>query len=54
VELTDLALSYGLKGSSFQDVSSGFSAASTKYLPGDLIFVGGSTFVVAELLTNHF
>lgn len=54
LELTELALSYGLKGSSYQEVSSGFHAATTTYLAGDLIFVGGSTFVVAELLTNHF
>ena len=54
IELNELASSFGLTGHSYQNVSAGFNAAKDEYMPGDLIFVGGSTFVVAELLTNHF
>ena len=40
----------GLKGSNFTSVQKALEAAKNNYLEGDLIFIGGSTFVVAEVL----
>ena len=44
------AAKYGLKGESFPDVQSALNAARNEAKPTDLIFVGGSTFVVAEVI----
>lgn len=44
------ATKYGLKGESFTDVRSALNAARNAAKPTDLIFVGGSTFVVAEVI----
>jgi dihydrofolate synthase/folylpolyglutamate synthase len=41
---------YGLKGVSFPDVRSALDAARNSAKPTDLIFIGGSTFVVAEVI----
>jgi dihydrofolate synthase/folylpolyglutamate synthase len=41
---------YGLKGRSFPDVRSAVSAARKEADPDDIIFIGGSTFVVADAL----
>jgi len=49
----DLALKaslFGLKGESFKDVNSALNTAKHTALADDLIFIGGSTFVVAEVL----
>ncbi len=44
------ASKYGLKGESYPDVRSALNAARNIAKPTDLIFVGGSTFVVAEVI----
>lgn len=44
------ASEYGLKGASYPDVRSALSSARSKADPSDLIFVGGSTFIVADAL----
>jgi dihydrofolate synthase/folylpolyglutamate synthase len=41
---------FGLKGKSYPDVASAFSAARAAASAEDIVFVGGSTFVVAEIL----
>lgn len=53
-QLTELANSHGLIGTYYSSIEAAFDAAQDLYKDGDLIFVGGSTFVVAELLTNRF
>ncbi|MBT8268849.1 MAG: bifunctional folylpolyglutamate synthase/dihydrofolate synthase [Bacteroidia bacterium] len=42
----------GLKGKAYPSVWEAFNSAREKANPDDLIFVGGSTFVVAEVLRN--
>lgn len=42
----------GLKGEKYQDVPSAYGSALKKSGPNDLIFVGGSTFIVADLLAS--
>jgi dihydrofolate synthase/folylpolyglutamate synthase len=49
-ELSEKAVIHGLKGSSFDSVKDAFSAAKSNSGSDDLIFIGGSTFVVAEVL----
>jgi dihydrofolate synthase/folylpolyglutamate synthase len=44
------ASKYGLKGSAYPDVRTALFTARSKADPADLIFVGGSTFVVADAL----
>ena len=41
---------YGLEGMSYPDVKGAFKAARFAATPEDMIFVGGSTFVVAEVV----
>ncbi len=41
---------YGLKGDSYSDVKSALNAAEKNCSPNDMIFIGGSTFVVADVL----
>ena len=53
-DLQAIALDYHLKGNAYPSIGQAFDAAKHQYRPGDLIFIGGSTFVVAEILTNHF
>jgi dihydrofolate synthase/folylpolyglutamate synthase len=48
-DLATQALSFGLKGTVIPDVNEAIDAARKIASPGDLIFVGGSTFVVAEI-----
>lgn len=50
--LYEKAASFGLKGRPFPDVKSALSAAKTKSSKADAIFIGGSTFVVADALQN--
>ena len=45
------ALSYGLNGKAFQHVSSAYNSAISEASENDFIFVGGSNFVVADLLS---
>ncbi|MBQ7634078.1 MAG: bifunctional folylpolyglutamate synthase/dihydrofolate synthase [Bacteroidaceae bacterium] len=49
-DLKNKAAKMGLKGEAFPDVQAAFKAALTAAAPDDLIFVGGSTFVVADVL----
>jgi dihydrofolate synthase/folylpolyglutamate synthase len=49
-KLQELASSYKLNGTSYQSVQEAFSAAKQQAVSDDFIFVGGSTFVVAEVL----
>lgn len=51
--LQTLAAFYGLKGSAFPSINDAWQSARNAYRPGDLIFIGGSTFVVAEVLANR-
>ena len=51
-ELLNNAVGIGLHGKAFNSVSEAYSAAIHDATPKDLVFVGGSTFVVADFL-NH-
>ncbi|MBK7628465.1 MAG: bifunctional folylpolyglutamate synthase/dihydrofolate synthase [Bacteroidales bacterium] len=44
---------YGLQGESYTDVKSALKAAKEKSSPDDLIFIGGSTFIVADALEEE-
>lgn len=46
----EMALEYGLMGSAYPKVSQAYDAALNDASASDFIFVGGSTFVVADLL----
>ncbi len=48
--LADKALDYSLEGASYPTVADAVSAAKASAAPEDLIFIGGSTFVVAEAI----
>ncbi len=50
LELMDKAISSGLKGHAFKSVKSAYNAALKKAKAKDLVFVGGSTFVAAEVV----
>ena len=52
-ELAKLASTEGLQGSCYPDVPAAVRAAQEKSLPEDFIFVGGSSFIVADLLANR-
>lgn len=49
-ELAQKAAKSGLKGKSFSTVKKALKTAQSSALQGDMIFVGGSTFVVAEVI----
>ena len=49
-EMKRRAETFGLKGESYPDVKSAMNAAKANVTPEDFIFVGGSTFIVADLL----
>lgn len=49
--LKDMARAAGLNGMSFGTVAQAVDAAKRESSPNDLIFVGGSTFVVSDLLS---
>ena len=51
-ELYKLATEAGLRGDAYPDVKSAVEAALQKSLPEDFIFVGGSNFIVADLLES--
>lgn len=48
--LQEKALTHNLTGATYHSVSNAYQAAKQNSNPGDLIYVGGSTFVVAEIL----
>ena len=47
----ELAESFGLKGNAYPTVGDALAAAQREAAPEDLIFVGGSSFIVADLLS---
>lgn len=49
-KLAHMAEEAGLKGTCHDTVAEAYSAAKENYHTGDLIFVGGSTFIVADIL----
>jgi len=51
VQLMKMALKVGLHGESFQSVHTAFVQAQNRASKKDIVFVGGSAFVVAEVLT---
>jgi len=53
-ELMNQAALFGLKGECYHSVVEAFDAARKKAEKHDFIFVGGSTFVVAEILQQKF
>ena len=52
-QLMKMALFFGLNGAAYEDVTSALYNAKIYADKDDLIFVGGSTFVVAEALPYH-
>ena len=52
-DLQILASDAGLRGTCYPDVPAAVRAAQEKSLPEDFIFVGGSSFIVADLLANR-
>jgi dihydrofolate synthase/folylpolyglutamate synthase len=48
--LKEKATDYDLQGETYSSVSNAYKAAKEKAMPKDFIYVGGSTFVVAEIL----
>ncbi|MEN8229842.1 MAG: bifunctional folylpolyglutamate synthase/dihydrofolate synthase, partial [Bacteroidota bacterium] len=53
VQLQRQALAYGLKGEVYPAVEEAYRKAKQCAGPNDLIFTGGSTFVVADLLKGY-
>lgn len=51
-ELFTIAISHGLKGEKCLSVGDAYQKALLSALPGDMIFVGGSTFIVADVLIS--
>ena len=51
--LKGLGLEAGLRGECYADVPAAVRAAQKESLPEDFIFVGGSSFIVADLLANR-
>ena len=49
-ELQQQAAEYGLQGNTYPTIKQALSQAKSDYTEGDLIFVGGSNFTVAEIL----
>jgi dihydrofolate synthase / folylpolyglutamate synthase len=49
-ELARYAAEFGLKGSAYSSVEKAFDTAINRAERNDLVFIGGSTFVVAEIL----
>jgi len=52
-ELKQQANAIGLQGEAYPDVVAAVNAAQKESLPEDLIFVGGSSFIVADLLSHR-
>lgn len=52
-DLMKQASKAGLEGNSYSTVVEALQAAQEKSLPEDLIFAGGSSFIVADLLSNR-
>lgn len=53
IQLTLLANKYGLQGKAYTDVATAVKEAQKNCLSEDFIFIGGSSFIVADLLANR-
>jgi len=53
-ELAQKAATFGLQGSTYQTVADAVAAAVADSQPSDFIYVGGSTFVVADIPDTYF
>jgi len=53
-KVKELASSYGLSGNAYPDVKTAVEAAQKRADADDFIFVGGSSFIVADLLSTCF
>lgn len=51
-ELQTLAMKAGLQGNTYPNVSAAVEAAQKESLPEDFIYVGGSSYIVSDLLTG--
>ena len=51
-EFARIARKHQLSGDCYENVESAYNVAKEKAGPNDLIFVGGSTFIVADMLNN--
>ena len=51
-KVKELSQNFNLHGESYPDVATALKAAKANALPTDFIFVGGSSFIVADLLTS--
>ena len=49
-KLQEISLELNLQGNAYNSVKDAYNNAISNYKKGDLIFIGGSTFVVAEIL----
>lgn len=49
-QLCEMAAHYGLSGRAYSSVTEGFAAAKKDSAPNDFVFLGGSNYVVAEVL----
>lgn len=52
-KVKELAQQVGLRGNTYPSVEEAVQTACSEAYPDDLIFVGGSTFIVADLLKNR-
>ena len=52
-ELTERCLARGLDASAHSDVAAALAAARRDAGPGDIIYIGGSTFIVADALSKQ-
>lgn len=52
-ELQEMARPFGLQGKIYSSIAEAYSAAAEEASPSDAIFIGGSNFIVCEVLT-HF
>ena len=50
VELMEIGKKFNLTGESYSSVQEAYNAAKNEASPNDMIYIGGSTFVVAEIL----
>jgi dihydrofolate synthase/folylpolyglutamate synthase len=53
-ELMKKAAEYGLQGTAFPNVAAAVGAALRAAADGDMVYIGGSTFVVAEALATRY
>ena len=51
-QMKEKAAAYGLKGNSYPDVATALQAAKAEAESDDFIFIGGSCFIVADLLSS--